>query len=89
MNDERASEGLDHLQSAALEMIKAARAFLDVAEGLAADKEKVADIAAAFGSVAGAASRAARGAPPRARPTHADTDGRSRGDDGVEHIRVL
>jgi N-formylglutamate amidohydrolase len=32
MNDERAVEGLEHLQTAALELIAAARAFLDVAE---------------------------------------------------------
>ena len=30
--DERAHEGLEHLQAAALELIAAARAFLDVAE---------------------------------------------------------
>lgn len=32
MNDDRAAEGLEHLQAAALELIAAARAFLDVAE---------------------------------------------------------
>jgi hypothetical protein len=32
MTDERAAEGLEHLQAAALELIAAARAFLDVAE---------------------------------------------------------
>ena len=30
--EDRAAEGLEHLQSAALELIAAARAFLDVAE---------------------------------------------------------
>ena len=48
MNDERAAEGLDHLQAAALEMIAAARAFLDVAEDLVADREKVSEVVAAF-----------------------------------------
>jgi len=32
--DDRAREGLDHLQSAALALIAATRAFLDLAEGL-------------------------------------------------------
>lgn len=87
MNDERAAQGLDHLQTAAMEMIHAARAFLDIAEDLVADREKVAEVVAAFGSVADAATRAARGQAPRS--------GRSDGDDqsrdaheGVQHIRV-
>jgi D-arabinose 1-dehydrogenase-like Zn-dependent alcohol dehydrogenase len=37
MTDDRASEGLEHLQRAAIEMIAAARAFLDVAEDLVND----------------------------------------------------
>lgn len=37
MTDDRASEGLEHLQRAAIEMIAAARAFLDVAEDLVKD----------------------------------------------------
>lgn len=32
MSDDRSADGLEHLQSAALELIAAARAFLDVAE---------------------------------------------------------
>jgi len=32
--EEHAAEGLEHLQAAALELIAAARAFLDVAEGV-------------------------------------------------------
>lgn len=32
MNEERAREGVEHLQNAARELIEAARAFLDVAE---------------------------------------------------------
>jgi hypothetical protein len=34
MGEDRAREGLDHLQAAALELIAATRAFLDLAEGL-------------------------------------------------------
>ncbi len=98
MNDERAAQGLDHLQAAALEMIGAARAFLDVAEDLVADKEKVADVVAAFGSVADAAGRAARGASPG--PSSATArrgedvgedggeGGRDTHPDGVQHIKV-
>jgi hypothetical protein len=41
MNDERAAEGLEHLQAAALELIAAARAFLDVAEDVVTDPEGV------------------------------------------------
>lgn len=37
MTDDRAAEGLEHLQRAAIEMIAAARAFLDVAEDLVKD----------------------------------------------------
>jgi hypothetical protein len=95
MNDERAAEGLDHLQAAALEMIKAARAFLDVAEDLVADREKVADVVSALGAVADVTTRAVRD-----RGVHgasgSDTGrGAGRGTDGdadsgssVQHIRV-
>ena len=65
MNDERANQGLDHLQAAALEMIHAARAFLEVAEDVVRDRNKVAEIVDALGSVADAATRAARGEPLR------------------------
>lgn len=91
MNDERAAEGLDHLQAAALEMIQAARAFLDIAEDLVADRDKVAEVVSALGSVADVATRAARD-----RGVH-DATGRGRTptagadpapEDGVEHIRV-
>ena len=37
MNDERAREAIDHLQTAALEFIAAVRAVLDVAEGFVRD----------------------------------------------------
>lgn len=95
MKDERAAEGLDHLQAAALELIHAARAFLDVAEDLVADPEKVAEVVAALGTVADVATRAAKSrgdhAADRARPgggsgaASKDATGR---DDGVQHIRV-
>ena len=93
MNDERAAEGLDHLQAAALEMIQAARAFLDIAEDLVTDRDKVAEVVAAVSSVADVATRAARGAAPRGGTATADgsvaTDREpAPPHDGVQHIRV-
>jgi hypothetical protein len=98
VTDERANQGLDHLQAAALEMIHAARAFLDVAEDVVSDQHKVAEIVEVLGSVADAATRAARGEPLRGprRATGADAadgggDARDDGDDPpgrVQHIPV-
>lgn len=82
MTDERAAEGIDHLQSAALEMISAARAFLDVMEEVVADREKVASVVDAVGSVAQGAMRAA------ARPTQPDGSDDDPLSGPVEHIRV-
>ena len=42
--EERAVEGLEHLQTAALELIAAARAFLDVAEELVREPAAAATI---------------------------------------------
>ena len=93
MNDERANQGLDHLQAAALEMIHAARAFLDVAEDVVSDQNKVAEIVEVLGSVADAATRAARGEPLRGARDRADGDAAADGDGdrgggGVQHIPV-
>jgi hypothetical protein len=41
MNEQRAREAVEHLQAAALEMIEAARAALDVAEDLVRDPAAV------------------------------------------------
>ena len=43
--EERAREGLAHLQNAALELIEATRAFLDVAEELVQDPAALAALA--------------------------------------------
>jgi hypothetical protein len=53
----RATEAVDHLQSAALELIEAARAFLDVLEELVADRERLGEAADVVGAAAGAAAR--------------------------------
>jgi hypothetical protein len=81
MNDERAAEGLEHLQAAALELIAAARAFLDVAEDVVREPGVAATIvhaAAGIGRVVlgGGEAPAAEGETPADR-------GR------VRHIRVM
>lgn len=60
MGDDRAREGLDHLQAAALEVIAAARAFLDVAEELVQDPAVARTVAQAASSAARTAGAAAR-----------------------------
>lgn len=72
VQETRATEAVDHLQSAALELIEAARAFLDVLEELVADRERLGEAADVVGAAAGAAARivgfgasvVADGAPP-------------------------
>jgi hypothetical protein len=70
--EERAREAFDHLQQAALEMIAAARAALDVAEDLVRDPTPLAAFAA---GMAQAASQAGADVTPPERPP-------------VQHIRV-
>ncbi len=86
MNDDRAAEGIDHLQAAAKEMISAARAFLDVVEELVEDKDAVASVVSAVGSVAHGAAEAVRaGTGVRSSDLdHLDDIEH----DGVQHIRV-
>lgn len=68
-DDDRLKEGVEHLQRAALEMIAAARVFLDLAEDAVRDPGPL-------------LARARQHRPA------ADADG-ERGDDGVQHIRVV
>jgi hypothetical protein len=51
------SDGVDHLQAAARELIDAARAFLDVVEELVGDRDRLAEVAETVGAMAGAAAR--------------------------------
>ena len=78
--EDRAADGLQHLQAAAREAIAAARAFLDVAEERVGDPAAVSAVADAVGSVVRTAARRGReataGAP-------GDPDGGR-----VEHIRI-
>ena len=83
MTEERAADGVDHLQRAALEMIAATRAFLDVAEEVVADRDRVADVVSLVSDVAGSAAAGARRARADRSGPHEDPGG-----DRVEHIHV-
>jgi hypothetical protein len=72
MNEQRAHEVVEHLQSAALEIIEAVRALLDVAEEFVKDPGEAAAMASTLARAAG------RGAPAGAKEAPA----------GVERIRV-
>ena len=85
MQDERAGEGVEHLQAAAKELIEAARSFLDVAEDLVLDPKVAEGLLAGIGDLADTARQAARDAARRASGTH---DGDEDDDGGVEHIHV-
>ena len=61
----KALEGLGHVQTAAVEMIKAARAFLDVAEDLVTDPGTAQAVMSAFATVAQAARSATEQRPER------------------------
>jgi hypothetical protein len=74
--NDRAVEGLVHLQTAALEMIKAARAFLDVVEDMVQDPGTAKAVVTAMTSVAQTLAQAGRPA------------GEAHHDSGVERIVV-
>lgn len=87
----RAREGVEHLQTAARELIEAARAALDVAEEWVNDPESVASLVGTLATVGDVAQRVASGAswanaPASASGPSAEADG---GDEPrVQHIRV-
>lgn len=74
MNDERAHEVVEHLQSAALELIAAARALLDVAEEMVKDPNEAITLATTIAN---------RIAPPGPPPGVVPSEGAR-----VERIRV-
>ena len=82
VDDEPTREGLEHLQSAAKELIAAARSFLDAAEHLVEDPGVVRDAVATVTSLAALAGRAVMGA--GAGAAREDAGAASR----VEHISV-
>ena len=63
MNEDRAREGVEHLQTAAIEVIAAVRAFLDVAEAVVRDPGAAATAASTLLDVARSTAGAAAGAP--------------------------
>ena len=60
MNEQRAREGVEHLQTAALEVIASLRAFLDVAESIVRDPAQAANVAGMVDDLAGTAQRVTR-----------------------------
>ena len=85
MSDDDVKTGLDHLQSAALELIAAARSFLDVAEELVREPEASAAVVRAAAGVAAAVLGG--GEPGRSGGT-GESSAPSTSDNGVEHIEV-
>lgn len=85
MNEDRAREGVEHLQTAAIEVIAAVRAFLDVAEAVVRDPSAVATAATTLVDVARQATSPAGPA-----GGHADTTGPAGSPDEprVTRIRV-
>ena len=59
MDDPRAAEGVEHLQTAARELLKAARSFLDVVEDVVEDPERVGGAAAGLADLVTSALRRA------------------------------
>jgi hypothetical protein len=78
--DDRAADGLAHLQAAARELIAAARAMLDVAEELVDDPGTVSAVVDAVGTAVRTAAKIGREA--------AGASGADDAPHGVERIRV-
>ena len=74
MNEERARQGVEHLQAAAIEVISAVRAFLDVAEAVVRDPAAAAATASTFVEAARTVASPGAAAPA--------------GDDGADAPRV-
>ena len=55
MSDPRLGDGVEHLQTAAHEMLAAARTFLDVVEDVVSDREKLSTVAASVTELLGSA----------------------------------
>lgn len=84
--DEVANEAVGHMQSAANELIAAARAFLDLLEDVVNDDDTVSSATEAIGSVARAMMKATRSATEYG---SADAGMPPEGPgEGVEHIRI-
>ncbi len=81
--------GTEHLQTAAREMLSAARAFLDAVEDLVEDPERIKELGSAVGTVAQQVARVGRSAMADGSDTawfdrqsdHEDADAEPEGDD--------
>jgi hypothetical protein len=93
VNEQRAHDVVAHLQAAALEMIAAARAALDVAEELVKEPGEAAAMAATLATLAGRLAPAGPAGPGGQQHGPARAGGEETGPTGhrppgVEHIRV-
>ena len=92
MSEQRARDAMEHLQAAALEVIAAMRAFLDVAEEAVRDPSQVSGALQGFAEAAKlAATMASTGSATRTEQPHANNpfdDDDGDGDGGVTRIRV-
>ena len=80
------ADGVEHLQAAAREVIRAGRSLLDAAEGLIEDPSALQGIVGTLGSLAQAAAQGLRDVAGTRAGGHDDDDG---DDDGrVQRIRV-
>lgn len=85
MADDRARDALDHLQTAALELIAALRAVLDVAEEAVREPQGLVNLVAATAWAAAhpeGPDRSSDG------PSDGPSDSPKPGRAGVEHIRI-
>lgn len=82
MNEQRAREGVEHLQAAALEVIAAVRAFLDVAEDVVRDPAQVTGLVQDLAEAGRMAARAGATGASDGGPGDDDADS------GVTRIRV-
>jgi len=74
--DDRVQQGIEHLQAAAREMIRATRSLLDAAEELIDDPKSVQDLVGSLTQAAQMAAARFRSAP-------------GAGDDGDEHVQHI
>ena len=83
----RAREGVEHLQTAARELIEAARAALDVAEEWVNDPESAASLVGTLATVGDVAQRVVAGAG-RARPAHRPPEDPAPAEDAARVQRI-
>lgn len=87
-NEDKAHEAVEHLQAAALEMIAAARAVLDIAEELVHDPGPLLGVVAGLADLAAPFAARAKGQGPEPRPPGSSADEAPERAPRVQHIRV-